>query len=526
MNGIQYAQVGGCAFTETPSSSNGAYTVLEYVRSSDQLVVHYYKGPGSDYSEMPSYNVTMNMARTLPPDPAVMTASIVSGPAHGTLTLSSTGSFVYKPAANWSGTDSFTYKASDGASESAPAAVSITVGTGNAPPSATNDTYSTLRMRRAHDRRAGVLANDTDADGDALSAAIVTAPAHGTLTLAPSGSFLYTPAANWNGADRFTYTASDGHGGTSTATAAITVTPVNDAPVASAVSTTTAEDAPLEVAFAATDVDGDVLTFAVTTPPAHGTLGAISGGKVAYTPNANWSGADSFSYAASDGTSESAPAVAITVPRSDARGSAGPRSVGDPTAASAHAVVAHGDPVNDAPVASASPRRPPRTPGTGHPARDRRRRRRAHLCGDDPTGPRHRVPSPAGRSPTRLPPTGTAPTGSPTRRATAHRNLARHRRDHRDRGQRRPGGPGDAYSTAEDTALTIAAPACSATTSTPTATCSPPRSSPARPTARSRSHRPARSSTRRRPTGTAPTASPTPRPTATAGPRPRRSRSR
>ena len=64
--------------------------------------------------------------------------------------------------------------------------------------------------------------------------------------------------------------------------------------MASAVTTTTAKDSAVQVTLAATDVDGDALTFAVTTPPAHGTLGAISGGKVTYTPAANWNGADWF----------------------------------------------------------------------------------------------------------------------------------------------------------------------------------------------------------------------------------------
>ena len=55
-----------------------------------------------------------------------------------------------------------------------------------------------------------MLANDTDADGDALTAILVTGPAHGTLALNADGSFIYTPAANYNGADSFTYKASDG----------------------------------------------------------------------------------------------------------------------------------------------------------------------------------------------------------------------------------------------------------------------------------------------------------------------------
>ena len=66
------------------------------------------------------------------------------------------------------------------------------------------------RTRRSPCTAPGVLANDTDADGDPLTAVVVTGPAHGTLTLNANGSFTYTPAANYNGADRFTYRANDG----------------------------------------------------------------------------------------------------------------------------------------------------------------------------------------------------------------------------------------------------------------------------------------------------------------------------
>jgi VCBS repeat-containing protein len=76
----------------------------------------------------------------------------------------------------------------------------------------------------------GVLANDSDADGNQLSAVLGSGPSHGTLTLNPDGSFLYTPTANYNGPDSFTYRASDGTATSSLATVTLTVTAVNDAP--------------------------------------------------------------------------------------------------------------------------------------------------------------------------------------------------------------------------------------------------------------------------------------------------------
>ena len=71
-----------------------------------------------------------------------------------------------------------------------------------------------------------------DVDGDRLSSAVATPPAHGTLSDHVDGAITYTPDADYNGADSFRYNVSDGHGGTDTATVGVTVTPVNDPPVA------------------------------------------------------------------------------------------------------------------------------------------------------------------------------------------------------------------------------------------------------------------------------------------------------
>ena len=113
-----------------------------------------------------------------------------------------------------------------------------------------------------------MLGNDTDVDGNPLTAVVVTAPANGTLTLNADGSFTYTPNANFNGTDSFTYKANDGTADSNTATVTITVDAVNDAPVAVNDSYSTTEDTPLTVAAPGvlgndTDVDGNPLTAAV-----------------------------------------------------------------------------------------------------------------------------------------------------------------------------------------------------------------------------------------------------------------------
>src|SRR6185369_5333507 len=161
-----------------------------------------------------------------------LNAILVSPPTHGSLILNTNGSFSYVPATNYNGPDSFTYKANDGVADSGTATVSITVTSANDAPVAVNDSYTTAEDTTLNIAAPGVLANDTDVDGDALTAVLVGPPTHGSLTLNTNGSFSYVPAANYNGPDSFTYKANDGVADSGTATVSITITSVNDAPVA------------------------------------------------------------------------------------------------------------------------------------------------------------------------------------------------------------------------------------------------------------------------------------------------------
>src|SRR5881394_3672870 len=165
-------------------------------------------------------------------DGDALNAVLVSQPTHGNLTLNSNGSFSYIPAANYNGADSFTYKASDGQADSGIATVSITITGANDAPVALNDSYTTPEDTQLTVVAAGILANDSDADGDTLSAILVSQPTHGVLTLSTNGGFSYVPATNYNGSDSFTYRANDGQADSGIATVSITITGVNDAPVA------------------------------------------------------------------------------------------------------------------------------------------------------------------------------------------------------------------------------------------------------------------------------------------------------
>jgi VCBS repeat-containing protein len=251
-----------------------------------------------------------------------LSATKVTNPAHGAVTLNSNGSFTYTPAANYNGPDSFTYKANDGSADSNVATVNLTVTAVNDAPTAANDSATTAEDAPLTVAAPGVLGNDSDADGNALSAAKVSDPAHGAVTLNSNGSFTYTPAPNYNGADSFTYTANDGTADSNVATVTLTVTPVNDAPVANGDSYTTASATALSVPAPGvlandTDIDGDALSAASPTTPAHGTVTLGANGSFTYTPTAGFGGTDSFTYAASDangGSSTATVSITVTAP--------------------------------------------------------------------------------------------------------------------------------------------------------------------------------------------------------------------
>ena len=208
----------------------------------------------------------------------------------------------------------------------------------NVAPQARNDSY---QLNEDGSITGNVLANDSDANGDTLSATLATGPAHGTLVLNANGSFTYTPAANYNGPDSFTYTASDGKGGTATATVSLTVTPVNDAPVAVDDVGTTAEDKAVTFTAAQllgndSDVDSATLTITAVGNAQNGTVTLNADGSVTFTPNANYNGPASFEYTVSDGALTDTGAVSLTVtPVNDAPVVANPiadQSVAEDTA--------------------------------------------------------------------------------------------------------------------------------------------------------------------------------------------------
>ncbi|SDX76109.1 Ig-like domain-containing protein [Halobellus clavatus] len=255
------------------------------------------------------------------PNGDVLSATLVTGPTNGTLSLAANGNFSYTPNANFTGTDSFTYNATDREFNST-ATVTITVTAVNDAPIARNNNYtvneSTDRDLSTLDVSApGVLGNDSDPDGDSLSTSVVSGPTNGTLSLATNGSLSYTPYQGFTGTDSFTYEASDG-GLTDTATVTITVTETNQAPIARNDSYIASENRTLTVSAPGvldddSDPDGDSLTADIVSSPDNGTLTLAANGSLSYTPAPGFNGSDSFTYEASDGSRTDTGTVIITV---------------------------------------------------------------------------------------------------------------------------------------------------------------------------------------------------------------------
>lgn len=227
-----------------------------------------------------------------------------------------TGNPIYTPNAGYDGSDSFTYTVSDGRGATATATVAVTVVVANQAPVAVADQIALSQGGTATVLVSGatsVLANDTDADGDALQAILVTVPSHGTLTLNPNGTFSYVHNGSANPADGFSYRANDGTNDGNTVTVDITVALANRSPVAVDDNMTTPQNTTVEIALAAltsndTDVDGDSLAVFATSAVVNGSL-AVIGGKLYFTPANNFVGVGSFTYSIHDGNGGTASAV-------------------------------------------------------------------------------------------------------------------------------------------------------------------------------------------------------------------------
>ena len=233
-------------------------------------------------------------------DGDILGVVVVGNPAHGIVEVDARGTLVYRPNADFNGSDSFTYRVQDGTAESNIATVTLAINAVNDAPVA-QDAQATVEED-------GTLHIDfnaygRDLDGTALQPVIVDGPLHGTLTLQADGIYVYVPSTNYHGVDLIRFRLHDGELLSNPAALAITVVPVNDAPVLSGASLQLDEDGSLTVdALAgAYDADGDPLTLELVEPPAHGSLTLNADGRYTYAPQADFHGTDRFSLRVSDG---------------------------------------------------------------------------------------------------------------------------------------------------------------------------------------------------------------------------------
>jgi hypothetical protein len=233
-----------------------------------------------------------------------LTATLVSGPTQGQLSLSTDGGFTYTPNANANGSDSFTYTANDGTADSNVATVTITIAATSDPPAANDDVATTPEDTQVTTTDAELLANDSDPDGDPLTVTGCGGAVNGSVSRG-SGSCTFTPNPNFSGTGSYTYTISDGQGGTDTATVTVTVTAGNDQPTANNDTATTSEDTPVTTTDAVllandSDPDGNPLTVTGCGGAVNGSVSRGSG-SCTFTPNPNFSGTGSYTYTISDG---------------------------------------------------------------------------------------------------------------------------------------------------------------------------------------------------------------------------------
>ncbi|MEC8067403.1 MAG: Ig-like domain-containing protein [Pseudomonadota bacterium] len=243
-----------------------------------------------------------------------------------------TGEVTYTSADGFVGEDSFTYTISDGQGGESTATVNVLVKEGdasaepvNTAPVAEDDLFVTDEDTETSFTVEQLLANDVDADGDALTLQTfdATTANGGVIALdETTGEMTYTPAENFAGLDSFTYTVSDGQGGESTAMAYITVSPVDDASDIQGESYQVAEDTTLaltvnDLLANDSDIDGDALTItAVSTSSDQGGVVDFdpTTGEISYTPEADFNGDDSFTYTVTSSSgAEYTATVAVNV---------------------------------------------------------------------------------------------------------------------------------------------------------------------------------------------------------------------
>jgi uncharacterized repeat protein (TIGR01451 family) len=232
------------------------------------------------------------------------TVAVISGPSQGTATVNGDGTITYTPGPDFFGTDSLLYEVCDGTAPTplcAQATLDLTVTAAADSPVAVDDTAFVVEDGSV---AVDVLANDgdVDADLDPTTVVVTTPPANGRVSVDPdTGVVTYVPGVDWSGTDTFTYQVCDTLANCVPATVVVSVSPVNDPPVASDPTVTAFEDLPVTVDIGAqvTDVDGilDYTSVRIISGPAHGsaTVDPVTGA-ITYLADPDFAGTDTIGY--------------------------------------------------------------------------------------------------------------------------------------------------------------------------------------------------------------------------------------
>ncbi|WP_407496513.1 Ig-like domain-containing protein, partial [Pseudooceanicola sp. MF1-13] len=283
-----------------------------------------------------------------------LTVSIEPGqePTNGTATVLPTGQIQFTPDAGFTGTETFSYTLTDPDGETDTATVSVKVNEVDDAPTAEPDTATTAEDTSI---TINALENDSDPQNDPLTISDVTGATNGSATVI-GNQVVYTPDADFNGTETLTYTVTDPDGNTDTATITVNVTPVNDAPVANDDQDTTDEDTAVTIDVLGNDTDVDDAKADLTVSiepgqePTNGTATVLPNGQIQFTPNAGFTGTETFSYTLTDpdGATDTAT-VSVKVNEVDDAPTAEPdtATTAEDNAITINALANDSDPQND-----------------------------------------------------------------------------------------------------------------------------------------------------------------------------------
>jgi len=249
------------------------------------------------------------LANDLDVDGDVINVTSVTQPPEGQVNVRSDGTIRYEPVDDdFTGTETFTYTITDGNGRFDTGTVTVVVGPINDDPIALDDRDVTQEDQKV---TTNVLANDRDPEKEPLVVFSVTQGSNGLVINNNDGTITYVPRPNYNGTDSYTYSITDGKGGTASATVDITILPRNDPPTAVLDIASTLEDTPITYDVLANDfdVDGDPIDVFKLTQGTNGTTVDNGDGTITYTPRSNFTGVDTYTYEITDGFGEYSTAL-------------------------------------------------------------------------------------------------------------------------------------------------------------------------------------------------------------------------